>query len=363
MDPNKFVLLHSSSVNEADEVSTGSTGPTLPPYTPLCLTVQGTRIASSGSGPAQTVSAMVCGYHQLPLPGVNLGEVEAMPTISLAQRSPSGHIVVTGHAAPQAAAGPAAPNLLVHFADARSAAELKVLTQALHHAKRTDAPTAVVAVVPVGHLEKLHYTPGIIYAENDAAWERAFGLAKAARPLTLIVDPTGEVAWRHEGEIEHNALSASLIKELKPALARPPKLLRLNATLGQPAHNFLFEYAAGRELPLVKLKGRRVVLVFWRSGSAPSIQAIAAAQQAKNGAKPPLVLAINDGEPAKHAHHMLSQAKITAVSVADPDRKIANAYGVNAWPTIVSIDASGIISGIQFGNVEVAHKSAQTTTK
>ena len=67
---------------------------------------------------------------------------------------------------------------------------------------------------------------------------------------------------------------------------------------------------AGRELPLAKLKGRRVVLVFWRSESAPSMQAIAAALQAKNGAQPPLVLAINDGEPAQHAHHVLSQAKI-----------------------------------------------------
>jgi peroxiredoxin len=171
------------------------------------------------------------------------------------------------------------------------------------------------------------------------------------------------VVWRHEGAIEHKALSAALTKELTPAFAGPPKLLRLNATLGQPSPNFLFEYAAGRELPLAKLKGRRVVLVFWRSGSAPSMQAITAALQPKNGAQPPLVLAINDGESPEHAHRVLSQAKLSAIPVADPDRKIATAYGVSVWPTIVSIDASGIISGIQFGHVEVAHKSAQATTK
>ena len=363
VDPNKFVLLHSGSVNEADAVSTGSTGSTgstLPPYTPLCLTVQGTRVSPSGAGPAQTVSATACGYHQLPLPGINLGEVAAVPSISLTQRSPSGQVVVTGHAAPQTVGG-AAPNLLVHFADAKSSADLKVLTQALSHAKRTDAPTAVMAVVPVGHLEKLHYTPGLIYAENDAAWERAFGLDKAARPLTLIVDPAGKVVWRHEGAIEHKSLSAALTEHLAPALATPPKLLRLNATTGQPALNFLFEYAAGRELPLVKLKGRRVVLVFWRSGSAPSLQAITAVQQTKDGAQPPLVLAINDGEPAEHAHRALAQAKGSAIAVADPDRRIAIAYGVNVWPTIVSIDASGIISGIQLGYADVAHAARPTT--
>ena len=69
----------------------------------------------------------------------------------------------------------------------------------------------------------------------------------------------------------------------------------------------------------------------------------------KNGAQTPLVLAINDGEPAEHAHRALSQANISAISVPDPGRTIATAYGVSAWPTIVSIDASGIISGIQFG--------------
>jgi len=84
-------------------------------------------------------------------------------------------------------------------------------------------------------------------------------------------------------------------------------------------------------------------------------------QQTKDGAQPPLVLAINDGEPAEHAHRALAQAKGSAIAVADPDRRIAIAYGVNVWPTIVSIDASGIISGIQLGYADVAHAARPTT--
>ena len=365
VDPNKFVLLHSTNVIAADDVSAGGAsagGASLPPYTPLCLTVQGTRISMSGKGPAIAVSATSCGYRQLPLPGVNLGEVATMPTIALARQGASGQIVVTGHAAPQAA-GRAAPNLLVHFADAKSAASLATLTEALSHTKRTDAPTAVMAVVPHGHLEKLPYTPGIIYADNDAAWERAFGLGKAARPLTVIVDPTGKVVWRHEGAIEHKALAAALTKLLAPTFVSPPKLLRPNVRLSQPAPNFLFQYSAGHELTLSKLKGRRVALVFWRSSSAPSLHAIVAVLQAKNGAPPPLVLAINDGESAEHAHRVLAEKKISAIAVADPGRKIATAYGVSAWPTIVSIDASGIIAGIQVGYAEAAQASARQTAK
>jgi peroxiredoxin len=356
VDPDKFVLLHSTTLPVEEDASIGDS---VPPYTPLCLTVQGTRISMSGKGPAIAVSATNCGYHLLPLPGLNLGEVASMPTIAMVRSSPGGQIVVTGHAAPQAA-GRAAPNLLVHFADAQSAAKLKVLTQALNQTKRTDAPTAVMAVVPVGHLEKLPFTPGIIYADNDAAWERAFGLGKAARPLTVIVDPTGKIVWRHEGAIEKGTLATALTKMLAPTFTAPPKLQRLNVRLRQPAPNFLFEYSAGRELTLSKLKGRRVALVFWHSSSAPSMQAIKAVLPAKNGAPPPLVLAINDGESPEHAHRVLEEKKTSAIAVADPGRKIATAYGVSVWPTIVSIDPSGIISGIQFGYAEAAPEQAAT---
>ncbi len=358
VDPDKFVLLGSTTSTINDDASLGAS---LPPYTPLCLTVQGTRIGSSGAEPATAVSATSCGYLHLPLPlpGLNLGDVVSGPTITMARQGPSGHIVVTGHAAPQAA-GRAAPNLMVHFADAQSAAHLKVLTQALSHTKRTDAPTAVMAVVPVGHLEKLPFTPGIIYAENDAAWERAFGLGTAARPLTVIVDPTGKLVWRHEGAIEKGTLVTALTKMLAPTFTAPPKLQRLNVRLGQPAPNFLFEYSAGRELPLSKLKGRRVALVFWHSSSAPSMQAIKAVLQAQNGAQPPLVLAINNGESPEHAHRVLSEKKTSAILVADPGRKIATAYGVSVWPTIVSIDAAGIVSGVQLGYAEGASGQAAT---
>ena len=360
VDPNKFVLLYTNNVGEADGAST------LPAYTPLCLTVQGTRIGASGAAPETAVSATSCGVHILPLPGLNFGGVvSTMPVIALALRGTGGHIVVTGHAAPQAAGG-AAPNLLVHFADANSAADLKMLTQALHHARRPEATTGVMAVLPLGHLEKLHYTAGIIYAENDAAWERAFGLANLPRPLTVLIDPAGKVVWRHEGAIEKQAIVAALKEKLATTFTGPPKLQRLNATLGQPAPNFLFQYTTGRQLTLSKLKGRRVAMVFWRSHSAPSMQAIGAALHANNST-PPLVLAINDGESADHAHHALSRAKLSAIPVADPGRNIATAYGVaGAWPTIVSIDASGIIledTGPVTPGAEAAKASRQPATK
>jgi len=201
VDPNKFVLLHSGPVATAGNGGGGS----LPPYTPLCLTVRGTQLSPQGAIVPQAVNATVCGYTRVvTLPPGTLAE--AQPTLALTQPSPDGHVVVTGHAAAQAASvGGAAPNVIVHFADAKSATQLEQLTQAV--TKRKDVATAVVAVVPPDQLAKTRYNPGVIYADDrDGAWEKTFGAKSAHRPLTLLVTPKGEIVWKHNGPLERGTL-------------------------------------------------------------------------------------------------------------------------------------------------------------
>jgi len=47
--------------------------------------------------------------------------------------------------------------------------------------------------------------------------------------------------------------------------------------------------------------------------------------------------------------------------VPDPAREISRAYGINVWPTIVSIDASGLVSGIRYGRVTDEGDKSSTT--
>ena len=61
------------------------------------------------------------------------------------------------------------------------------------------------------------------------------------------------------------------------------------------------------------------------------------------------VLAVNDGDTAEAARAAAAAKHLSATIVPDPDRKIAAAYGVNIWPTIVSIDSSGSVSGVTYG--------------
>lgn len=356
VDPNTFVLVTGPTENAVALVSTGA----VPAYTPLCLTVRGTRISNFGPAVQQAVSEKVCGATVFPVgvsnPVATTGSATAM--FAVTQPGPSGLVSITGHAAAVTAQkGSNAPNLLVHFADAKSSSQLDVLIDSLNQSKRDNAATAVIAVVSSGQLSKLRYTAGIAYADDrNGAWETVFGLKSAARPLTIIVNPKGTVVWQQQGAPDRDTLATALSKNLQATGPVPITMPKLNVRIGQPAPRFLFEISPGCEVQLTKLKNQTVTLVFWRSSSRPSIDAV---RNLSAGAS--LVLAINDGEASDVARGASAESGFTATLVTDPQRQISSAYGVSIWPTIVSLDSSGTITAIRYGYS--AAGSAEATGK
>jgi peroxiredoxin len=349
-DVHKFVLLHAGpeATEAAPAVSDGAaSSKPVRAFTPLCLTVSGMRLAASGPASQHPVSASVCGYSSFPFLGGLVATDGILPMVALAHPSPRGTVEVAGHTAIGVAnGGGRAPNLLVHFADERTGARLDALVQALREAGRNDAATAIMAVLPAEQLPNTRYTDGLIYADaHGGAWERALGVQGRRRPLTLIVRPDGKVLWEHEGLLEGGALAAALRKSLVGGGAARPGLLRSSLRLGEPPPNFLFDYAAGHQLTLRKLAGQPVTLVFWKIASRPSIEAIRALRE-------PVVLAINDGDDADLARRAATEHALAATVVADPYRRIARAYGITVWPTIVSLDDTGVARAIRYGGVE-----------
>jgi cytochrome c biogenesis protein CcmG, thiol:disulfide interchange protein DsbE len=375
IDKHKFVLLDQGPQTSVAETSTGPVSGGVRPevssgeastgavsgFTPLCLTVKGARIASSGPAVAQPVTATVCGYTSIPV--IPAGLVSALkgvvPLVALTQPGPRGVLKVTGHASAWVdEAGGDAPNLVVHFADDKTAARLEFLTEALRKSRRGDAPTAVVGVLTPDRLAKARHTAGVIYAEDQGdAWEHVFRVKTTRRPLTLIVVPKGDVVWQHEGELDSERLADALRGRLAKGRPVRPSMLRVNLRIGWPPPNFLFEYAPGRGLTLRKLSGRPVVLVFWKSSSKPSIEAVRDVQQTPRqpGTQEPVVLAINDGEAPELVKSVAAEHRLSAIVVPDPKRQISLAYGVNMWPTIVFLDASGLVSEIRYGRVGGDH--------
>jgi peroxiredoxin len=380
IDHNRFVLLHSGQV-VAEPVAAAAAAIALPGYSPLCLTITGNRISNYGT-PAvyQNVSASICGYTRFPLlPGIEIGAANLALTVAITRPSPTGGLVVSGEvAAAVDPAGGAAPNLVVHYADSASSAQLQFLTQAISKSHHKSAPTAAVAVLTPDQLAKAPYTTGIVYGvDHDGSWAKAFKIKSTKRPLTLIVAPGGKIVWESEGPINADVLAKALTRHLIKRSPVKLSLPRLNVRIGQPAPNFLFEYASGREMPLSKLSGQPIILIFWRSTVKSSITAVRNLQVftakstvatkvrsvLKTNSATPVVLAINDGEDPQVARAAAAESGITAILVTDPKREISQGYGVNMWPTIVSLDQNGLIAGIKYGYLPGEPSDSPSQTK
>jgi peroxiredoxin len=362
VDKNRFVLLSSGPGLEAAARATASAASApvtaVPGYAPLCLTITGTRISAYGSPVSyQNVTASVCGYTRFHLPVGLAGTKEAgMLPIAITRPEPSGGMIVSGYTAADIdQTGGNSPNLIVHFVDSKSFAQLKILTDAIARSNRADAPVGAIAVLTPDQLSKAPFAPGIVYAvDQDGSWAGAFGVKSAARPLSLIVDPRGRIAWQKDGAADISELSVALIRHLVKRAPVRLSLPRLNARIGQVAPNFIFEYSPGREMPLSKVSGA-AILVFCKASVKGSIQAVRNVTQALssgNGKASALaVFAIFDGDDSSVARAVAAESGLTAIVVSDPKREISLGYGVTMWPTIVSINESGTIVGIKYGYV------------
>ena len=323
-------------------------------YSSLCLTVRGSRLASAGAEIAQPVSASACGVTTVPVvQGVEAPQDGKRLMAVLTRPSASGLVEVAGHVAVQRdSTGGNAPNRLVHFADDKTASSLGFLLDALRESKRSDAATAVVAVLTPDQLARASYIAGVIYAEEQAGeWAQAFGVKTSRRPLTLIAGPKGGVVWQQEGKLDAGKLASVLARYLARTGHVTQGILGLRLRIGRPAPNFLLELVSGHSATLRKLAGQPITMVFWRNSSKASVQAVLDLQKpgSEAGAQGPLLLAINDGDDPILAKKVAAENGLTATIVPDPQRDISLAYGVNIWPTIVLLDASGLVEGIRFG--------------
>ena len=340
VDENKFVFLHQPPPLTTGTVAARSIGG----YAPFCLTIEGTRLSSSGPVTTESVGATVCGYRSFPL----FDDIAIDgATVALARSGSGGLVDIIGHAAPMSASAKApASNLIVHFAGERSEESIDHLTDALQASGRDDAPTAIIVVASAGQLARLQFNEGVAYSDDDERWRKRYGV-EAGNSATLVIDPAGKIAWRKDGGVGTEELASALRKVLVKTAPAKATMLTSNARVGQPAPNFLFDYAQGHQLTLHKIAGRPVTVVFFRGASAPSIEAVREAA----GRSAHTVLAVTDGDKLKEREFG------RAIVVHDRGGRISAAYGITMWPTIIEIDESGIVRHIAYGRATTGEKT------
>src|SRR6266446_50867 len=245
-------------------------------------------------------------------------------------------------------------NMLVHFADSHVAANLSEIRDALFESSKRDSALLVVAVVPSEHRKvnpiELGANGTLVSTEDpQGSWRQVFGVKEI--PATYLVTPDGQIAWQYTGRLQEAKLKAAFDQYLIPGGHLFSPQLGLTVQVDEPAPDFLFEYVPGREIALRRLRGRRVLLAFWTSWSKASLEELRNLQKLQVNApqRDLFILAINDGENPEYASEDFKKNGFTFQVVTDPNRQISQLYGVNCWPTTVSINEDGLVSGIQFG--------------
>ena len=97
-----------------------------------------------------------------------------------------------------------------------------------------------------------------------------------------------------------------------------------------------------------------MLLNFWQSWSAPCIRELRRLQRLHDeaGKRGLVILAVNGGEGRTVLEDIRRQHNLGFTLIPDPGQRIARRYGVQCWPTTVSINPDGMVDGVQFG---VAH--------
>jgi len=81
--------------------------------------------------------------------------------------------------------------------------------------------------------------------------------------------------------------------------------------------------------------------------------------QDRNSEELPRILGIGDGETSQRVAEICREENLSLSLIADPDRGIARQYGVNTWPTLVSINDLGQIDWVHAG---LTHKGPESRT-
>ena len=272
----------------------------------------------------------------------------------------SGHVsVLADSATPE---GPGI-NSVVFFSDLRGESPFDVMNSPLSTRRgRSGIPIALVLVVPRGtfrqqraELEKKLGTikafSGLTFITEDyeGGWSRTFGAEKA--PATFLINARGEFVWSHLGALDVKSFVRALDQHLIPGQMPVPRSIQPAVQAGERAPDALFDVICRDRLALRKLRGRRVMLNFWQSWSTPCIKELRRLQrlqeQSIDGALS--IVAVNGGESLDRIAQATKDHALNLPLVHDPHQHIARKYGVECWPTTISIHEDGFVDGIQVG--------------
>jgi peroxiredoxin len=205
-------------------------------------------------------------------------------------------------------------------------------------------PSIIAEMKKVG--EELEAIPLVVTEDYQASWSKALGVPDG--PATFLINAEGKLAWEHRGALDVGKLMEALPACLTFSSGPSGRPLRLSVQLGDVAPDFRFQYSQGEWSALRKLQGKRVLLNFCQSWSAPCLTELRRLQSVydQSARDRPVILAIQGDDDRGSIRDQLG---LKFPVLPDPNGAIARLYGVRCWPSTLSINQEGRVSRIDMG--------------
>jgi cytochrome c biogenesis protein CcmG/thiol:disulfide interchange protein DsbE len=144
------------------------------------------------------------------------------------------------------------------------------------------------------------------------------------------------------------AITALVVVLLRPAAPAPDAI-----AVGQPVPNVAGTTLAGTTFDLASVRGRPVVINFWKPTCVPCrtefpLLAAKATQHADAGL---VIVGVMVDDPIEQARDFAAQYGSSWTSVIDQAGALKSAYRVLALPQSYFVDRTGVLRSIQIGEV------------
>ncbi|HEY5741372.1 MAG TPA: TlpA disulfide reductase family protein, partial [Terrimicrobiaceae bacterium] len=252
---------------------------------------------------------------------------------------------------------------IIHFPDLQSAPPLPVLGEALLRSKHKDSSVPVVVVLPRGSFQDAKsvvekklgtfprelQSPLAITEDYEESWSRAFEPTDGS--ATYLLSGQGKLVWKSTGPLDSASFASALDEHATAGLHRRSRMLHLAVRSGEPAPDLNFGSGQSAGPSLSRLRGQHVLLLFWKSCSRPCLVELRRMQHVHKQRERTdiVVIAIADGEDAQRTAEIGREHKLGFTLIPDPERRFSRQYGVNCWPTIVSINEHGLVDFVHSG--------------
>lgn len=277
-------------------------------------------------------------------------------------------------------------NQIVHFVDLSKPGEVAAMRASLAAVADGRTPVSAMMVLPQQTLanisvDKLNKGLGIgrsapapmrhsrsatreappeanfeITEDYESSWTRVFRKGGKKAPTTFVINAKGEFVWSGSpGEDK-----ASWAKALKGNLSSTSGVRQsrdaLRVDVGNTVLPARFVDVSGRAIELKRLRGQRMLIAFIQQWSRPCMKELEHLDRLAKENDQLTVIAVDCSRQGAKQKGSTTDSRL--IWVVDDDRKLQQEFGVQVWPTTISVNPYGLVDRIQRGMTIAKRKTS-----